>query len=778
MFLRLQGRTRHGRKLYFKVLLSFILMAFLIVLTTSLIFYSMYIGNIYEQLSKDSVNSVAQLASEFDSVFREFRQINLYLIQQPDINTFLYSARLDDYYTVNRADMVSSGITNMNPFLHSVILYNKDTGMFLTSGKLNLDRRQFMEDGLKAPETLSGFNMVFSTLSSAVQDSSDTARAVSILFSDSEKKSIKNDSSIVLTIDSEEFERKLLRGADGSTIVADDAGNVLFASDRTGLTDPILAEAYFTRIRSSESSTGSFEFKVGGNDRIISYTRSSQTGFHIINFLPTSSYTRVIASDTVRIITIFALILLVFLAAGYLLSNRIYKPIKKVTELFSHSKFGESVSQSEETSMIARVFDNAMVHISELEAKSQDSSNKLKEEFLRRLLRGTASEEAIREESAGYSFNIGFANLIHVCITIDNFTLIEWSKRFAYESALWSAIPEILGDDFACEAVNMYDGEIALLLNFKNTDENDFNMLLAAMDRLRKIIGNTLAITLTIGIGGISDRIGECRGNYKKAEDMVKHRFTLGHGNVIHPKLLENVLTTNANYPDEMVSKLIKAIRLDKKDDFVSILRDIIELLKQYHYSKASSMLFQIITESLRAINQTTQQDNNKYYLGLDDISNVFDSLETLDQAGEWLVNIFGNYQEMLEKINQLKNHKHYKLVEKMQEHIKLHYQDSGINVESLADLAGYTPYYFSKLFRDITGLNVIDYIRRVRINKAKELLSRDDIKVGDIPVMIGLTNSSNFYSTFKKDVGLTPSAYREYILSFPPAPSAAPPGC
>lgn len=764
--LRLHNRIGHGRKLYFNVLLSFILMAFLIVLSTSLIFYSMYISNIYKQLSKDSVNNVARLASEFDAAFREFRQINLYLIQQPDINTFLYSGFLDDYYTVNRADMVSNGITSMNSFLHSIILYNKDTGMFLMSGKLNLDRGQFMGEPVQVPDTLSGFNMVFSTLSSAVQDKSDTLRTVSILFNDSEKKSIRNDSSIVLTIDREEFERKLLRIIDGSTLVVDKAGNVIFASDPAGPADSVATEPYFTKILALESTMDSFEFKVGGNDRIISYTVSSQTGFYIINFLPTSSYTRVITRNTVNIVGIFGLILLVFLIAGYLLSNRIYKPIKKVTELFSHSKFGESVSQTEETAIIARVFNNALVHISELETKSQDSSNKLKEEFLRRLLRGTASGEFIGEESAGYSFNIDFSNLIHICITIDDFMLIEWSKRFAYESALWSAVPKILGDDFSCEVVNMYDGELALLLNFKNADINDFNMLLAAMDKLREVIRNSLAITLTVGIGGISDTIGECRRNYKKAEDMVKNRFTLGHDSTIHPKLLENVLATNANYPDEMVNKLIKAIRLNKRDDFTGILHDIIELLKQYHYSKASSMLFQIITESLKAINQTTQQDNNRYYLGLDDISNVFDSLETLDQAEEWLVNIFGNYQEMLEKINQLKSHKHYHLVERLQEHIRQNYQDSNINVESLADMAGYTPYYFSKIFRDITGLNVIDYIRQVRINKAKGLLSRDDIKVGDIPVLIGLTNTSNFYLIFKKDVGLTPSAYREYILN------------
>ena len=770
MFLQIHNRTWKKRKLYFNVLLSFIIMAFLIVLSTSMIFYFMYINNIYKQLGLDSTNSVKTLTAEFDNSFKEFKYIDLYLIQLPDINTFLYSSSLDDYYVVNRADMISGQICNLSSFLHSIILYNKDSGMSLMSGKLNLDKSQFINGGLDKPDTASSFNMVFSTLSSAVLDRNDTVRTISILFNDSERKDIKEDSSIVLTIDREELQKKLLRNIQGQTIAVDNSGSVIFTSDETGINGSILHEPYFSRIVHSGNPQDSFEFNINNEKKIISYARSSQTGFYIINFLPTNNYIEIIRQSTITIISISLVILLIFLAAGYFLSNRIYKPIKKVTELFSDSKFGETGSASEEISTISRVFNNAMTHINELEAKSQDNNNKLKEEFLRRLLRGTASEEAILEEHNNYSFNVNFTNLIHICIRIDNFMQIEWSRRFAYESALWSAIPEILDRDFACEPVNMYDGEIALLLNFRNTSENDFTLLVNAMDKLRQIISSTLSITITIGLGGAANSVEECSGAYGKAVDMVKNRFTLGHNNTIHPKLLENVLATNTNYPDEMAGKLIKAIRLNKKDDYVNILDDIIELLKQYHYSKATSMLFQIITESIKAINQTAPLDNSKYYLGLDDISNIFDTLETLDQAKAWLINIFNAYQEMLENISQLKNHKHYKLVEKMQDYIRQQYHDSNINVESLADIAGYTPYYFSKIFRDITGLNVIDYIRQVRITKAKELLSREDIRVGDIPMMIGLTNTSNFYATFKKDVGLTPSAYREYILSTTPS--------
>ena len=54
----------------------------------------------------------------------------------------------------------------------------------------------------------------------------------------------------------------------------------------------------------------------------------------------------------------------------------------------------------------------------------------------------------------------------------------------------------------------------------------------------------------------------------------------------------------------------------------------------------------------------------------------------------------------------------------------------------------------------------------RSRINKAKELLGMEENKINEIPNMVGFTNISHFYAVFKKEVGLTPAAFREYSLN------------
>jgi two-component system, response regulator YesN len=762
-----QKKFSHTKKLYTKVLFSFIILAFLIVLSTSLVFSAMYMKIINEQLAIDSINDVEKLATEFDNVFKQFKDTVLYLIQLPDINTFLYSYDIDDYLTLNRADMISRQIRNLNPYLNSIILYNKDVKCSLMSGKLNLDKNQFMTESMRTPDTKSNLNMVFSSISDDSRTDTLPEETISLLFNDSDNKSILYDSSIVMTVSKSDLEKSLLEKIEGITLAADNSGKVIFTSDKTQINKTISNQRYFQKIVSAQNPIGNFKIKVNSKNKIISYTKSLLTGFYIINVLDTHNYTQIILKNEITILSISVMILLVFLFIGYFISKNIYSPIREVTDLFSGSRYSDtSDAPFEEIATISRVFNNALRHINELEVRGEDNNIRLKEEFLRRLLIADASEDNIYNEIRLYKFNIEFDNTILCCIRIDNFSQIGRNKKPAYESTLWSIFSEVLSYDFKYETVNMYEGEAALFLNFRNTSENNFNLIVSAMDKVREISKGTLSITLSIGIGGAANSAFECIHSYRKAIDLVNHRFILGPDHTVYQRLMEDILISNSNYPDEMSDKLIKAIRLGKKDDFVNTLHDIIELFKRYPYSKSVSMLFQLITECIKTINQVSQQDSNKYYLGLEDINYTFRSLETLEQAKEWLINIFDNYLEIMEKINQLKNNKHYSLVEKMQNYIKQNYHDTNINVESLSDMAGYTSYYFSKIFKDITGLAVIDYIRKVRIDKAKELLSLDHVKVSEIPGMIGFSNSGYFYSTFKKDVGLTPSAYKEYILS------------
>ena len=66
-----------------------------------------------------------------------------------------------------------------------------------------------------------------------------------------------------------------------------------------------------------------------------------------------------------------------------------------------------------------------------------------------------------------------------------------------------------------------------------------------------------------------------------------------------------------------------------------------------------------------------------------------------------------------------------------------------------------------SRLFKQKSGENLTDYINEVRIEKAKEILTTTNVKIGDIAAMVGLESRATFLRVFKKLEGVSPNEYR-----------------
>lgn len=69
---------------------------------------------------------------------------------------------------------------------------------------------------------------------------------------------------------------------------------------------------------------------------------------------------------------------------------------------------------------------------------------------------------------------------------------------------------------------------------------------------------------------------------------------------------------------------------------------------------------------------------------------------------------------------------------------------------------------YYSSLFRKVTGISVFDYIQKIRIEKACELLSKSSDKITDIAYAVGYSNYRFFNKTFKKVMGIAALEYRK----------------
>jgi AraC-like DNA-binding protein/ligand-binding sensor protein len=87
------------------------------------------------------------------------------------------------------------------------------------------------------------------------------------------------------------------------------------------------------------------------------------------------------------------------------------------------------------------------------------------------------------------------------------------------------------------------------------------------------------------------------------------------------------------------------------------------------------------------------------------------------------------------------------------------------LSLQQVARAVNTSSFYFCKLFRRVTGLNYTDYLARLRIDQAKNLLMNPNLRVCEIAYEVGFQSLTHFNRVFKRIVGRSPTAYRDQLL-------------
>jgi two-component system response regulator YesN len=120
-------------------------------------------------------------------------------------------------------------------------------------------------------------------------------------------------------------------------------------------------------------------------------------------------------------------------------------------------------------------------------------------------------------------------------------------------------------------------------------------------------------------------------------------------------------------------------------------------------------------------------------------------------------------YNEIMERVTSPEDNKSGQLVSKMLVYIDANYMQD-LYLERIATEMNLSSKYISKVFKDITGTNVTDYISMKRIEEAKKLLATTQMKNDEVAERVGIVSRATFFRLFKKYEGVTPQEYRTLL--------------
>jgi AraC-like DNA-binding protein/ligand-binding sensor protein len=128
------------------------------------------------------------------------------------------------------------------------------------------------------------------------------------------------------------------------------------------------------------------------------------------------------------------------------------------------------------------------------------------------------------------------------------------------------------------------------------------------------------------------------------------------------------------------------------------------------------------------------------------------------------LLEIFAEHLSLI--FNQIALHecnKNSRLVRRAKDYIADHKFDP-IKLEQIARALNVSTFHFCRRFKLETGLTFVEYLSRVRIERAKLLLHNKNLRVSEIAYEVGFQSLTHFNRTFRKLVGSSPTEYRSRL--------------
>ncbi|WP_373216683.1 response regulator [Ruminococcus sp. 5_1_39BFAA] len=313
---------------------------------------------------------------------------------------------------------------------------------------------------------------------------------------------------------------------------------------------------------------------------------------------------------------------------------------------------------------------------------------------------------------------------------------------------------------------SVYHGHYLLILCFmkhQNSQMELFNNRFQSLLLIRKRLELLTGCSITIGVSSQSRHSERLQQLINESYQAFKSKIFQGTGKNLFYNPQYN---RNQKFQIDTLNSQFQQIRssLEKrdKDTILSTLSQIygkcLDGIMHYHYlSYVNAVLLEILMENCQKRNVSYETVFGTETLSFD----VFDKMNTPDSVLQWFQNCFSRLVEASDMDApsysvRIRNILHY---------IKNNYQQD-ISLETVADTFWLHKVYLAKIFKQETGKSVNEYIRNVRIEKAKELLLKDYIKINEIVTATGFNNPQSFYTIFKKYVGMTPGEYRDQMLN------------
>lgn len=389
--------------------------------------------------------------------------------------------------------------------------------------------------------------------------------------------------------------------------------------------------------------------------------------------------------------------------------------------------------------------------VSKVEQLEVESKEKLLRNLLLKQLTSMEMDSLLGEFQHQYKEQSFYV----ICASVDNYQVIAEESRFKSEHLFGFTIMNILSEIMKKygigELIEIRNGRFAILTHVLSE-----NMLL----EIRSAAAIFAQVSLSFGIVRDPVQLYELRSAYIRAELALQERFYDGLAHIFYEKEERESEVRRDSFQEAYWSELIES---NRSEQLYNAIMQWYDDQRQIHASPdmVREKWLQLLFLFERMLSQIGK---DLYSVPSYDDQYPFDVIrnaETLQDIVEW----FRSWAALaLEYIRQSSKQRYRSEIAEVIDIIHQEYHTQ-LKVSDIAKRVGFTESYLSVLFKKETGEKIVEYLTKVRMKKARELLKDPSFKIYEISELIGYGDPNHFSKYFKKIEGVFPLEYRKTVL-------------
>jgi AraC-like DNA-binding protein len=754
-------------------------------LITGIVMYQLVVGRMENEFNQMHQSQIENRARNVDDQLAYLEMTLSHWAFEPRFGNALRT--LDFVYYFNETQEIVTTLyvlQGSHPLIKTAQLYLQEPKSIL----FNRDYNELKDDAkIEAYDRyLTMGNHVYWTDWVASQSSDKAAQAKdSILHTDSGDalvlvhkipgESINPFGALIITLDNEKVGsllKTLTPYEEGLTFLMDQEGNTLVTGNPAAGKADLAFEQQLKEEVALHADNHSFLFKYEDETYSVSYGSLSRidSDWTYVSAAPLTSVTSPVKLVSKIIVIASAGSLILGLVLSWFASRRIYSPVARMLHLLTPGRNEASTDiRLDEFQLLEQQWNELTSQSLTAHRQLQEQLPHLRDSFVLQLVQGhlyAYNEQDLQQRMRNLGFEVEGQQFLLLQMYFTGYAQLQ--GRFGSQDtglvtfAAVNIIEEVAKDYFSqISVMNFHDLSSAMLV-IAPEDEPVKSQALLWGQELVEVIGQTLKMNVTVMFSRPAASPQELPGLFVEMEQAVAYR-SVEVGSQILDLEDEQCFrrTEEASYPLGMEREILQAIRLGKKDEAERVLEQFMTEVTRAGSSEfqVQQMMLQLLG-SIQHMMLQTGVTPYKLFGGC----NMYERLSTIREPAQMMKWMIGEVLlPYIQEIEMRSQEPLKQVVERTMLFIDENYRNE-LSLESCADAEQMTPYALSKAFKQVSGMNFIDYLTRVRMDAAKQLLRETTMKINDIAGAVGYQHSY-FNRIFKKQEGLTPSQYRDQWL-------------